>query len=646
MKTLGRAFALFVAILGLLTSALPCGPSYVTPIFEYDSSPEDPYANFAAGGLGIIKPGFHRPVLYAAYRYLNGGSFSSGEQTALVQVWEADFDNKNYLDTSVSEAVQAWVDKRKDVVGQDEKTPDIYTDRGSGYEYFPNCAKNAFETATETLTDRVATHGPSDPGVVAWLNGQDAVFANCSNGKKLPEQAPPGSPDWLQKDRAYQIAAASFYSLDYEDAKRRFSEIAQDTDSPWQETAEYLVARTLVRQASLTKDQEKAAGFYAEAEQRLAKFGSGKFAESAEQMLGLIKYRIHPKERLSELARNLTNGGNSNFRQNVIDYSWLMDRYEAEVLNAEEKRKQDEISRQEANNTANTRSSGTESANELNEANSSGVAVNTAINAVRNADQSSRSEYKDHRGAPRVNEDDIEISVYSDDGKENWSFFVRSDATDEDAIAAAEQISGQLSETIKNRIRDARRTGYSLRFSNSQQTGHEMYYGSEKMTLSLLPDYLRSDELTEWLYLYPIQNNEAYLYSLSKFRSTNSDLWLMTALSKADTNSSQLIRLLDAAARTSHSSPAFQTITYHQARLLLELGKKSEAKKLLDDTLTAGDPLTVSSRNQFMALRLKLADSFGEFLKYSLRKPFAFDFDGESGTIQQFIDEEKKWYDP
>ncbi|MEP6850575.1 MAG: hypothetical protein ABI999_17080, partial [Acidobacteriota bacterium] len=336
MKTLGRALAIFAVIFALLTNALPCGPAYVTPIFEYDSSPEDPYANFAAGDLGIIKPGFHRPVLYAAYRYLGGVSFSPEEQAALVQVWEADFDNKNYLDTSVTEAVQAWVDKRKDVVGKDEKTPDIYADRGSGYEYFPNCAKNAFETATETLTDRVATHGPSDPGVVSWLNGQDAVFANCSNGKKLPEQAPPGSPEWLQKDRAYQIAAASFYSLDYEGAKLRFSEIAQDQDSPWQETADYLVARTLVRQASLTKDNEKAARFYAEAEQRLAKFGSGKFAESAEKMLGLIKYRIHPKERLGELARNLVNGGNSNFRQDVIDYSWLMDKYEAEVLTAEE----------------------------------------------------------------------------------------------------------------------------------------------------------------------------------------------------------------------------------------------------------------------------------------------------------------------
>src|SRR5262249_12171339 len=157
-------------------------------------------------------------------------------------------------------------------------TPDIYTERNyEAYDFFPNCAKNAFETATDTLNDRMSSHGPSDPGVLNWIKGQDEVFENCASGKQVPESVPPGSPDWLQKDRAYQIAAASFYSMDYENAKRRFSEIAQDTDSPWAETADYLVARTLVRQGSLGKNKEKAVEYYEQAEQRLQKFTSGRF---------------------------------------------------------------------------------------------------------------------------------------------------------------------------------------------------------------------------------------------------------------------------------------------------------------------------------------------------------------------------------
>jgi hypothetical protein len=35
-----------------------------------------------------------------------------------------------------------------------------------------------------------------------------------------------------------------------------------------------------------------------------------------------------------------------------------------------------------------------------------------------------------------------------------------------------------------------------------------------------------------------------------------------------------------------------------------------------------------------------------EWLTYSLRKPFAFDFDGDTGTIEEFIAEQKSWYDP
>src|SRR5213075_770222 len=101
---------------------------------------------------------------------------------------------------------------------------------------------------------------------------------NCANGKQTPEDAPAGAPDWLQKDRAYQKAAAEFYSLDYEAAKKHFTEISLDTESPWQETASYLIIRTLIRQASLTKNEQKADELYDEAELKLRNFVSGKFS--------------------------------------------------------------------------------------------------------------------------------------------------------------------------------------------------------------------------------------------------------------------------------------------------------------------------------------------------------------------------------
>ncbi len=163
-----------ILIFAFCISIFPCGPAYITPLFDYKSAPENPYQNFAAGKIGILKPTYHRSVLYAAYRYFNGGSFSAAEQKALVEVWDADFNNKNYIDDDVSEAVKNWVEARKSVVENEEKKPEIYVEREyGGYDFFPNCTKSAFETATETLKSRTASYGSSDKDVKDWLAAQD-----------------------------------------------------------------------------------------------------------------------------------------------------------------------------------------------------------------------------------------------------------------------------------------------------------------------------------------------------------------------------------------------------------------------------------------------------------------------------------------
>ncbi|MFT3744688.1 MAG: hypothetical protein QM785_10415 [Pyrinomonadaceae bacterium] len=255
-----RLLVSLVLITAFLSSAMPCGPGYISPVFDTTSAPEVPYSDYAAGRLGIVKSSFHRSVLIAAYRHIAGNGLSTAEQEALIEVWKAEIDNKDFRDDSVDEAVKTWVAKRKDAVGKEEKMPEIYAERSwGGYDFFPNCTKNAFETAAQTLADRVSSYGATDPNVLNWIAGQDQVFENCSSGKRSPDPVPPGAPEWLTKDRDYQIAAASFYSLDYKDAKKRFVEIAQDTESPWKETADYLVARTLIRQASLSKNSAAAA---------------------------------------------------------------------------------------------------------------------------------------------------------------------------------------------------------------------------------------------------------------------------------------------------------------------------------------------------------------------------------------------------
>ncbi len=597
-----------------MSNALPCGPGYISPVFDQKEAPENPYANYAAGRLGIIKPSFRRSILFAAYRYLNGGSFSADDQRSLIEHWKAEV-NKDYpQQDDISEAVKAWVVQRKTVLEKEEKPPEIYVERSyGGYDFFPNCTKNAFEVATETLSTRVSEHGPNDSGVLDWVAAQDQVFQNCAAGKKSPSDPPVGSPTWLQKDRAYQKAAAEFYSLDYTNAKTHFAEIAQDTESPWAETADYLVARTLIRKASLSSSVMTAKPFYEEAEAHLERFvsKSGKFAASADRMLGLIKYRLHPKERVGELAKILSfQTGNANFKQDLVDYTWLLDKFESETIQREEKRK---------------------------------AAIEAAKNGV-----ATPVETPDPDSNKVADDGMLQITLYSDNYVENWNFKIKPEATDAELLAAAEKVVGKpLTEDMKKRLRESKQSAYQSRFTENQRSDYEGgYYTEEQLNLSTLPAFLRNDDLTDWLYTVQTKTPEAYLYSLKRYRESSSELWLMTTLMKAEKNSTDVLRLIEAADNTNRSAPGYQTIGFHQARLLLDLGKNAEAKKIIDDVLNMGDEIPLSTRNNFLDLRRRVIESMDDFLTYSLRKPYAWDFSGKIGSIDEMIVKEKTYYDP
>jgi hypothetical protein len=227
--------------------------------------------------------------------------------------------------------------------------------------------------------------------------------------------------------------------------------------------------------------------------------------------------------------------------------------------------------------------------------------------------------------APTLNKhaDELELNLYTNE--KSYTFYVKEDATDDDAIAAAESAIGMaLTDQQKEQVRSIRQTAYAGRYGEGRKRDYEGgYWGEEKLTRSVLPEFLKQDELTDWLFTYQMPGAEAYLYSLEQFKSTGSLLWLMTAMSKADKASTGLPRLIEAAGNVSSTSPAFTTIAYHHARVLLEQGKSAEARQVIDEMLNAGDSLPLSSRNSFMDLRLHLAETLEDWLKYSLKKPYA-----------------------
>src|SRR2546423_10419405 len=328
-------FRRFFLVLGLLFSwlvqlappATACGPFSIDPIFVFHESPDLPFQEFTKGKIGIVQPTFGRKTLVIAYRYLNGGFFTDEEQSALVEALQGTAPEDNG-----GNALKTWIEARKESLQENETLPEIYVERkNASYDFFPNCAKNAFEVATTTLKDRVASYGAADQNVHDWIAAQDLVFENCSGGSHIPGATNPGSPTWLSKDRDYQIAAAFFYSLKFDESRRRFAKIAADIDSPWQDTATYLIARTLVRQASLSKDEAEKSDLNTKAEVGLQNIAarSPSFQASAKKLLGLVQLRLHPEEREAERSHTLTStNGNENLRQDVTDYVWLVDRAE------------------------------------------------------------------------------------------------------------------------------------------------------------------------------------------------------------------------------------------------------------------------------------------------------------------------------
>ncbi len=628
---LKRVVAVSLAALLLLNLALPawaCAPSFLQPIFVFVESPDLPFAEFTAGKLGILKPTFGRKTLAIAFRYLNGGSFTSDEQKALALALRA-----KGSDEPATDAVKTWVTTRKEFLKENETLAGIYVEREryGGYDFFPNCAANAFEVATETLKARVASYGAEDTNVRAWLAAQDIVFQNCSSAGKLPEAAGKEAVEWLRKDRDYQIAAAHFYSLNFDHARALFTAIAHDPASPWQETADYLVGRTWVRQASLTENESQRDQVYRQAELYLEalQVRSNKFARAAQRLLGLVKYRLHPEQRVGELGRVLAyQNGNENLGQDLIDYVWLVDKLETEKLEEIEKSKN----------------------------------AQKEPEPVESEQDRYYRERREAIDAGRL----FEITIYpklkagtpTPDYSERVMLDFKKETTEAEVVQAFENQTGRnLSDEELKQIRENYKTAMvDLQYSLSPNrtldrrpvNNHKgCSWNCERLPLKAVPEALRDDDLTDWLLTFQTDDPAGYLYAFGKWRETKSEAWLALLMTKAQKISPRLAYVTRRAERVQRDSPAFATIAYNLVRLKISLGQTAQARSLLDDIISwQPDSLPISAQNQFLEQRMRLSKTLDEFLEFSVRRPVTFYLGGRYGSIRQFLAEDKSFWNP
>lgn len=328
-----------------------CGPEFIQPIFAFEHRGES-YEGYARGEIGVVQPEFNRSFLFAAYRQFNNSPFTANEQKDLVAAWKAEFENTDFNEGDTNAAIKTWIASRKKVLTT-EAEPKIYTANAynNSYEFSPNCTKNAFETAAKTLDNRAKTYSATDENVKNWARAQDAVFTLCSSNEKVyPVETASNAPQWLKNDREYQIAAANFYAMNFDDAKARFEKIAANRDSVWRETANYVIARNYIRQASLdnTANAEYYSGddakqkeiqarmleLYKQAETQLQSIvndgSQTQYKDSARKLLNLVAYRLRPNERRAELAKTLlSKSENSSLRYDLTDYRWLLDKLQS-----------------------------------------------------------------------------------------------------------------------------------------------------------------------------------------------------------------------------------------------------------------------------------------------------------------------------
>jgi hypothetical protein len=293
---------LLAAVLAGPREAESCGPFLSEAQFSYVSTP--PPGVFARGQLGILRPHYYRRYLVVAFRYLTGVPLSREEAAA--------FDDRR-APVSASDAppspLDQWTEAHNQVPGVAAiKTIDPYRPiKGSTpwVESYQNCLDDSFIHAAKTLRARAARWGSKSPLLSEWVRGQDAVFKNCSGGAEIPPAAPAGADAILKADRQYQIAAAEFYAEQYEAAERDFGAIAKDATSPWQDLAEFMVARTLIRNATVAETPDKLPEAQRILDGILANPQRAKWRGAAQKLKDLVAARLDPNGQLQHLSERL-----------------------------------------------------------------------------------------------------------------------------------------------------------------------------------------------------------------------------------------------------------------------------------------------------------------------------------------------------
>lgn len=343
-----RIWLVITLAVGVLIATHPaqgCGPFSLRQVFTYQKHPDMPLKKFVAGEVGVLQPSYARSYLVVAYRYFNNAPLGAGEQKAAMAVWDERL--QQVWDTPGEDTQKGWFEARAKVTTAAKTDIDMFrtVQQKDLYLNYLNCTPESFKNAAAALNRLIEKYGASSPEAKDWVATQDQVFASCSEAKAAPAPADASASPTIRANRAYQIAAASFYAGNFDQAESQFNTIAKDSASPWHGIAPYLVARTLIRKATLSGgpnavDKATLTKAQAQLQQVLADKSESALHPSAHGLLNYTRLRLAPEDRLKELSADLLKkNADAAFKQDLIDYTLLLDRLVGDTDDSTDKKK-------------------------------------------------------------------------------------------------------------------------------------------------------------------------------------------------------------------------------------------------------------------------------------------------------------------
>jgi hypothetical protein len=329
-----RGVAAGLALMTMVSvSGKSCGPFFVEALFVRINGPDD-LEGFMEGKPQVVQREFYVTNLALAYRMMSGPALTPEERKSVLTARRS----RSYPPETPSEGITSWM-KVSQTLRNGLASPPPDSDRklpGNDWQTYPNCPDNAYAVAARTLSERVKLYPQAKPELVEWLRGQAAVFSNCSGPAQMPAEVPASSAVWLRKDRVYQTAAAHFYRMEWSDAMTGFESVAADKASPWHDLGQYLVARCLIREATLgaTNDRGFDEAPLREAQERLKSVASrgGPYARNAADLLNLVDLRLAPGKTAARLGDSIRKP-DPQLGQNLIDLDYAFDHMSPEERN-------------------------------------------------------------------------------------------------------------------------------------------------------------------------------------------------------------------------------------------------------------------------------------------------------------------------